>query len=82
MPVTERRGGFLRQEGPAATVTVELHLSPRYSDEAVASGEFSGSVVGGARVEIAVEESWPLNTATVIEEAIRQLLSDLKQATP
>lgn len=77
----KRQGGLLNDE-PAATVTVELHLSRLYSAEAVASGEFSGSPVGGVRLEIDVRDSWPLDTASAIEEAIRRLLSELKRATP
>src|SRR5438270_3477212 len=39
MRVAERRDAFLHEERPTATVTVELHLRPRRSDEAVASGK-------------------------------------------
>ena len=81
MERTERTGGFTSDDRPVARVTVELHLTPRYSAEAVEAGEFSGSLVGGVHVVTEVRPDWPSDRGTVIEEVIRQLLGDLRIAS-
>ena len=78
MTRTERNGGYTRGT-PAATVTVELHLTDLYSAEAVEAGEFSGSLVGGVRVVVERTDSWPVERrGDIVHEAIKHLLSDLK----
>lgn len=78
MTTTERNGGYTRGT-PAATVTVELHLTDLYSPEAVEAGEFSGSLVGGVRVVVEATDLWPdSHRHEIVHEAIRHLLCDLK----
>ena len=81
MPTQERSGGMTRNR-PMATVTVALHLRADWSQDAIERGELSGSPVGGATVRVESDGGCPLTGTGIVEEAIRQLLHDLRGNQP